>query len=93
MQKAADIAVNAINALRKSIKEGLTEIEIANFLAMQMLNQGASKNSFDLIVAIGKNSAIPHHRPDNTKVSKSQFIIVDIGCIYQGYCSDITRTL
>ena len=57
-----------------------------------MLELGASNNSFDPIVASGKNGAIPHHSPSSKIIESNELITIDIGCVYDGYCSDITRT-
>ena len=53
---------------------------------------GAEDVSFDPIVAFGKNSAIPHHEPGNTKLKKNDIVLIDMGMKYKGYCSDMTRT-
>ncbi len=70
----------------------MTEIEVANMISAHMLEMGAEKNSFDPIVASGINSSSPHHHPTNKKIEDADIVTVDIGCIYNGYCSDITRT-
>ncbi|MDR2567939.1 MAG: aminopeptidase P family protein [Mycoplasmataceae bacterium] len=92
LQKAADIAAETINYVKKVIKVGMTEKQVAKLIYIHMLELGASGLSFDSIVASGKNSAIPHHHPSDKKIAKNEFITVDIGCVYGGYCSDITRT-
>lgn len=92
MQKAAGIAVSAIDYIKKNLKISMTEIQAKNLIFKFMLDQGASDASFSLIVAFGENSAIPHHQATNRKLQKGDNIKCDIGCIYQGYCSDITRT-
>jgi Xaa-Pro aminopeptidase len=56
-----------------------------------MINQGASGLAFDTIVSFGVNSADPHSVPTDRKLKSDEFILVDAGCVYQGYCSDITR--
>jgi Xaa-Pro aminopeptidase len=92
LQKAADIAVDTINYIKKTIKVGMTEKQVAKLIYIHMIELGAECLSFPSIVASGKNSAIPHHSPSDKKIAKNEFITVDIGCVYQGYCSDITRT-
>jgi Xaa-Pro aminopeptidase len=57
-----------------------------------MIELGASELSFASIIASGKNSSFPHHSPSDKKIQKNEFITIDIGCVYDGYCSDITRT-
>ncbi len=92
LQKSADIAVNAIANVRKWIKPGVTELETKQHIHQFMASQGASTDSFDLIIAFGKNTANPHHQSGNTILKNNELVTCDIGCIYQGYCSDITRT-
>ena len=53
----------------------------------------APDNSFEPIIAFGKNAADPHHSNDDSKIQKFDSIIIDMGCKYQGYCSDMTRTV
>lgn len=92
LQKAADIAAETIEWAKTMIKPGMTEIEIANIISKHMLDLGASKNSFDPIVASGVNGAIPHHHPSEKVVENGEMITLDIGCVYNGFCSDITRS-
>jgi Xaa-Pro aminopeptidase len=56
-----------------------------------MVNAGASGLAFDTIVSFGSNSANPHSTPTDRKLQSGELILVDAGCMYQGYCSDITR--
>lgn len=92
LQKAADIAALTIEWAKTIIKPGMTEIQVANMISNHMLEMGASKNSFDPIVASGVNGSFPHHHPTNKVIQHLDMITLDIGCIYEGYCSDITRT-
>jgi Xaa-Pro aminopeptidase len=54
---------------------------------------GASGPSFETIVAAGPNAAMPHHRPSERRIKPGELIVLDFGAIYDGYCSDMTRTL
>lgn len=92
MQKAADIAVNALNEVKSWIKIGMNEIEVKTHIHQYMIQNGASNVSFDLIVAFGKNTANPHHISNETILKNNSLVLIDIGCIYKGYCSDLTRT-
>lgn len=92
MQRACDIASATLEWIKDKLVPGLTEIEVANMVTSHMLELGASKNSFDPIVASGPNGAYPHHHPTDRKLCNNEFVTIDMGCIYQGYCSDITRT-
>jgi Xaa-Pro dipeptidase len=62
-------------------------------LEFQMRRLGASGVSFETIVASGKRSSMPHGVATDKKVEIGDFITMDFGCVYQGYCSDITRTV
>lgn len=92
MQTAANIACETLEWIKKQNLIGLTEIKVANMITNHMLSLGASKNSFDPIVASGVNGAYPHHKPSDKVINNDEFVTIDIGCVYNGYCSDITRT-
>ena len=77
----------------KEIKPGVTEKEIAARLQYLMLAGGAENMSFDPIVASGPNGSMPHAVPTDRKIQDGDFVTMDFGCIYQGYCSDMTRTV
>lgn len=89
-EKISDMAFQHVLTL---IQPGMTEQEIAMELEFQMRRDGASGISFDTIVASGKRSSMPHGVASGKKVEIGDFITMDFGCIYQGYCSDITRTI
>ncbi len=93
LQKACDIAEKAWKATLPFIKEGVTEREVAAELEYNFRKFGASGPSFDTIVAFGKNAAVPHHETGETKLKKNQCVLMDFGCLYKGYCSDMTRTM
>ena len=90
---ASSIADKAFNHIIGYIKEGMSEKQIALELEFFMRNNGAEGISFDTIVASGKRGAYPHAKPTDNKVKKGQLIVMDYGCIYNGYCSDMTRTV
>ena len=91
--KACEITDNCFSHLLKFIKEGMTEKEIALEIEMYFKKNGADGLAFDTIVAIGENSAIPHWKPSDRKVKMSDPILIDMGCTYKGYSSDMTRTI
>lgn len=93
MIAAQRIAEKALTEVLNFIKVGRTEKEIAAFLQYQMLLGGAEKMSFDPIVVSGANSSMPHGVPTDKPVASGDFITMDFGCIYGGYCSDMTRTV
>lgn len=92
VQKACDIVCETMNWIQQQELIGKTEIEISNMFSSHMLELGATKNSFDPIVASGENGAYPHHKPTDRKIQNNEFLTIDAGCIYKGYCSDLTRT-
>ncbi|MBQ4100622.1 MAG: aminopeptidase P family protein, partial [Oscillospiraceae bacterium] len=75
------------------ISVGKTEKEIALDLEFFMRKNGVSDKSFDFIVVSGKNSSLPHGVPSDKKIEKGDFVTMDFGGIYGGYCSDMTRTV
>lgn len=93
MVKAQEITDAAFTEICKFIKEGMTEAEIAARLVYEMLRRGAQRVSFDPIVASGPNGSRPHAIPGMRKVQRGELITMDFGCVYEGYCSDMTRTV
>ena len=75
------------------IKPGVREIEIAAELTYMQRKEGASGNSFEPIVASGPNGAFPHAQPTDRKIKSGDLITLDFGCVYKGFCSDMTRTI
>ncbi len=93
IQKACDIAYEAFERTLPYIKEGVSENYVKNVLEENMRALGASGTSFDTIVAFGKNAAVPHHETSDDVLKNNQCILMDFGCKYKGYCSDITRMM
>lgn len=93
IRKSVAIAEEAYNAVRDEIKVGQTETYLAALLGFEMRCRGASATSFELIVASGSASALPHYRPQERLIQKDHVLLVDWGCVAGGYCSDLTRTL
>lgn len=93
IQKAAAICDQAFANLFNHMKPGVTEKELALQLEFDIRSHGASAVSFDTIVATGKRSAMPHAVPTETPVKEGDFVLFDFGALYQGYCSDMTRTV
>ena len=82
----------AMDRFKKLIHEGVTEKEVADQTLGIYKELGASRFSFDSIVAFGKNAADPHHMPDNTVLKEGDTVLFDVGCVVDDYCSDMTRT-
>lgn len=93
MQKAAKIADDAFLHIQKYIKPGVKEIEISNELEFFMRREGATSSSFDTIVASGYRSALPHGVASTKEIQSGELVTMDYGALYEGYCSDITRTV
>lgn len=93
LEKAAWIGDLAFQETIKKIRPGISEIEIAAELEYVMRKNGASGTSFDTIVASGINSAKPHGTASDKLLEDGDFVVMDFGCIYNGYCSDMTRTV
>lgn len=75
------------------IKPGMTELEVAAKLEYLLKVNGGQALSFPSIVASGVNSSMPHAVPSQKKIEKGDFLTMDFGCVYEGYCSDMTRTI
>lgn len=93
MRKAQEITDRAFEQILSYIKPGVTESEIAARLTYLMQSMGAERNSFDPIVASGPNGSRPHAVPGLRPIGKGEFVTMDFGCVYGGYCSDMTRTV
>lgn len=93
LKKAAEIADAAFEHILTFIKPRRTEIEVANELEFQMRKLGATSSSFDMIVASGVRSALPHGVASEKVIKQGDMVTLDFGAYYQGYCSDMTRTV
>jgi len=93
LKEAAKIADAAFTHILDFIKVGKTELEVSNELEFFMRKQGATSSSFDTIVASGKRSALPHGVATSKKIEAGDMITLDYGAYYNGYVSDMTRTI
>lgn len=93
MAKAEAMGDEAFTYILGELKPGVTELEIAAKLEYYIKIHGAEDISFPSIVASGIHSSMPHATPSHKKLEKGDFITLDFGCRYQGYCSDMTRTV
>ncbi len=93
IRKALEIAEMAFKKTLELIKPGVKEKDIAIELEYQMVKLGAEKPAFDTIVASGWRSALPHGRASSKEILPQEFVVIDFGALYNGYHSDITRTL
>ncbi|UZQ50898.1 M24 family metallopeptidase [Clostridium kluyveri] len=93
IQKAAEIADKAFEHIVKFTKCGMTEREIGLELEFYMKKLGAKELSFPSIVASGIRSSLPHGEATDKIINKGEFLTLDFGCIFNEYCSDMTRTV
>ena len=93
IQEAQRITDAAFEHILSFIKPGITEIEAALELEFFMRSNGADKLAFDVIMASGINSSMPHAYPTDKRIEKGDLLTMDFGCVYGGYCSDMTRTI
>ena len=92
MQKAQDITDKAFSHILKIINRDMTELDVAVELEYAMRKNGASAFAFDTISVSGDASALPHGTPRNVKLHDG-FLTMDFGAKFDGYCSDMTRTI
>lgn len=90
---AQRIAERAFESALNFICSGITEKELALHLDFFMLKNGAEKVSFETIAVSGINSSMPHGVPSNKKIGRGDFITMDFGAVFEGYHSDMTRTV
>ena len=92
MAHAAAIADHALAATLADLASEPTEIEFRDALEAAMRARGAQAPSFDTIIAAGANAAMPHHHPDDTRITEGMTVVIDFGALFEGYHSDMTRT-
>lgn len=93
LRKAQKIAEKAYLEVLNFVKPGITEKEIAARLEFLMKMNGAERVAFDLITVTGKKTSLPHGVPGDVQVQSGDFVTFDIGAVYDGYHSDMTRTI
>ena len=93
MKTAQEITDLAFSEILNDIRPGVKETELAARLTYLQMKYGAQKNSFDPIVASGANGSMPHAIPTEKEIRSGEFVTMDFGCMYHGYCSDMTRTI
>lgn len=93
IRAACAIADDALGELLPTLRDRPTERDFALRLEFAMRERGASAVSFDPIVASGPNGAKPHARPSDRRIEPGELVVIDFGCIVDGYCSDMTRTV
>lgn len=92
IREAVRRAERAFLKIKPSIKEGVTERDIANLLEYEIKREGSQTLPFPVIVASGENSSMPHWRSSERRLKRGDFVIIDWGAEFEGYYSDMTRT-
>jgi len=92
IRKAIDINLEALRAMLGQIALGMTEREIAALLEYEMKRRGASGTGFTTIVAVGEHGALPHYETGDTPLTEDTSLLIDWGCVVDGYNADLTRT-
>lgn len=93
MEAAQRIAEGAFTKILNYIKPGVRERDIAAELDYQMRLGGAAGCSFDTIVVSGENGSLCHGVPGEREIRDGDFVTMDFGALWGGYCSDMTRTV
>lgn len=93
MKKSAKLLWKGFQEVKKQLKVGITEKEVALKFEMFCRLHGAEKMAFDPIIAFGKNSAYPHYRPGDVRLKQGDIVLIDIGVVVDCYHSDMTRTV
>ena len=93
LSRAAQLADECMRIGEAFLKEGVTEREVVNHIENEIKAFGVHEMSFDTMVLFGDHAAAPHGTPGDRKLQQDEFVLFDLGVIYQNYCSDITRTI
>lgn len=93
LQRAAAISEQVLDMVLPMIRPEATELDIAAEISYQHRKLGAEKDSFDPIVASGPRAAMPHAKPSAAHFRVGELIVIDMGCVVEGYASDQTRTV
>ena len=92
LTRAIAIADQAMDQVAPTMEPGMTESMVAWEIEKSMRELGAEAASFDVIVGTGPNGALPNHRADHSVIKNGDSVVIDMGALYMGYCSDLTRT-
>src|SRR6185437_8096966 len=92
LRQAGNLVHRGYEHIKKIARPGMRECDLAADFESYIRKNGATKTSFDSIVAFGENAAYPHYITGNQVLKKNDIILCDIGALVDGYCSDLTRT-
>ncbi|MCA6069999.1 MAG: M24 family metallopeptidase [Endomicrobium sp.] len=91
LKKSCKIVSEVCNTIKGELKPGVSELDI-HYRVLELFAKNHVVESFNPIIASGENSANPHHISSLRKITTNDIVMMDIGCVYKGYCSDLTRT-
>jgi Xaa-Pro aminopeptidase len=89
---ASALAESVLREVLAMLRPGVREREVAAQIVYEFLRRGAEGPSFDPIVLFGERSSLPHGRPGARALAAGDVVLIDMGCLREGYCSDLTRT-
>ena len=92
LRAASRLNDQVFQSAHAQVQTGMTELELAHLIENLMRDMGAAGPSFDTIVAFGENAAKPHAVPSDRRLKAGETVLIDMGLILDGYCSDMTRT-
>jgi len=93
IKKAVSITERGLEQTIGKLTAGMTEQEVETLLEQTFRDLGSDELAFPTIVAFGDHSALPHHQPTDRKLTKNTAVLIDCGARFNGYCSDLTRTV
>ncbi|MCS4485686.1 M24 family metallopeptidase [Staphylococcus americanisciuri] len=93
MRRAAELADKCVEIGVAYLKSDVTEREVVNHIENEIKKHGVSEMSFDTMVLFGDHAAAPHGTPGDRTLKENEYVLFDLGVIYNHYCSDITRTV
>jgi Xaa-Pro aminopeptidase len=93
IKKAVEITDKTFRKMLEFIKPGMSELDVSAEITYTQKKLGAEKDAFDPIVASGLRSALPHGIASHKKIERGDPVTLDFGCVYDGFCSDLTRTI
>lgn len=91
LRRAAELGSRGHDAAVEALREGMTEREVAAVAERFWLDAGGEDTAFTTIVAFGPNTAAPHHRAGDRRLKRGDLVLIDLGVVLDGYCSDMTR--
>ena len=92
IKKSCEITSKCMELAAELLEEGVLESEVKAEVMEEMFKLGAERAAFEIIIASGPKSSLPHGGPGDRSMKKGDVVLVDLGVVYEGYCSDMTRT-